>query len=109
MRPTSFKLTLRLRFAAAFLDGFTRSFSGLSCVCQPVVGLSLLAGINCVCCFGLLMSFLPVVGLSLLAGINCVCCFGLLMSFLPVVGLALLAVTVFVLAVEVACAALVVR
>jgi hypothetical protein len=85
MRSTSSKLTLRLRFVAALLDRFTRSFSGLSCVCQPAVGLSLLAGINCVCCFGLLM------------------------SFLPAVGLALLAVTVFVLVVEVACAALVVR
>jgi hypothetical protein len=49
------------------------------------------------------------VGLSLPAGINCVCCFALLMSSLPAVRLALLTVTVFVLAVEFACAALVDR
>jgi hypothetical protein len=85
MWSTSSKLTLRLRFVADLLDRFTRSVSGLSCVCQPVVGLSLLARINFVCCFGLLM------------------------SFLPIVGLALLVVIVFVFSVEVACAALVVR
>jgi hypothetical protein len=40
---SSSKLTLRLRFAAALLVRFIRSFSGLSYACQPAIGLSLLA------------------------------------------------------------------